>query len=104
MEQTIGGKKYKNKEGYAMTFKQPRSTFASFKARWIRTSPSLHLATILGKSVQYVPTHAEIHIKLGKHLQIVYTSYIISIASFNISRHITLRAGLLIVVVAIAPS
>ena len=28
-----------------MTFKQPRSTFASFKARWIRTSLSLHLAT-----------------------------------------------------------
>ena len=24
-----------------MTFEQPRSTFASFKARWIRTSPSL---------------------------------------------------------------
>ena len=28
-----------------MTFKQPRSTFASFKVRWIRTSLSLHLAT-----------------------------------------------------------
>ena len=28
-----------------MTFEQPRSTFASFKACWIRTSPSLHLAT-----------------------------------------------------------
>ena len=28
-----------------MTFKQPRSTFASFKARRIRTSLSLHLAT-----------------------------------------------------------
>ena len=28
-----------------MTFKQPRSTFVSFKARWIRTSLSLHLAT-----------------------------------------------------------
>ena len=28
-----------------MTFKQPRPTFASFKARWIRTSLSLHLAT-----------------------------------------------------------
>ena len=76
-----------------MTFKQPRSTFASFKACWIRTSPSLHLATILGKSVRYAPTHAEIRIKLGKHLQIVYTSYIIIIArnrygvpqSFNIS-------------------
>ena len=27
-----------------MTFEQPRSTFASFKAHWIRTSPSLHLA------------------------------------------------------------
>ena len=38
-------KKCSNKEGDAMTFKQPRSTFASFKARWIRTSLSLHLAT-----------------------------------------------------------
>ena len=28
-----------------MTFKQPRSTFASFKARCIHTSLSLHLAT-----------------------------------------------------------
>ena len=28
-----------------MTFKQPRSTFASFKAPWIRTSLSQHLAT-----------------------------------------------------------
>ena len=28
-----------------MTFKQRRSTFVSFKARWIRTSLSLHLAT-----------------------------------------------------------
>ena len=38
-------KKVRNKEGDAMTFEQPRSTFASFKAHWIRTSPSLHLAT-----------------------------------------------------------
>ena len=38
-------KKCRNKEGDAMTFKQPRSTFASFMARWIRTSLSLHLAT-----------------------------------------------------------
>ena len=44
-------KKCRNKEGDAMTFKQPRSTFASFKARWIRTSLSLHLATFLAKSV-----------------------------------------------------
>ena len=44
-------KKCRNKEGDAMTFKQPRLTFASFKARWIRTSLSLHLATFLAKSV-----------------------------------------------------
>ena len=44
-------KRCSNKEGDAMTFKQPRSTFASFKARWIRTSLSLHVATFLAKSV-----------------------------------------------------
>ena len=38
-------KKCRNKEGDAMTFKQSRSPFASFKARWIRTSLSLQLAT-----------------------------------------------------------
>ena len=38
-----------------MTFKQPRSTYASFKAHWIRTSLSLHLATFLAKSVYDIP-------------------------------------------------
>ena len=36
----------RDKEGYTMTFYQSRPTFASFKAHWIRTSPSLHLATL----------------------------------------------------------
>ena len=39
---TTQRKKYRNKEGYTMTCQQPRSTFASFKARWIHTHVNTH--------------------------------------------------------------